>query len=88
MKLLWEERAWEDYCNWQRQDKKTLKRINSIIKDIQRDRFDGTGKPESLKTVLVLGGADESTTLIESFIVKKMGQLSLPHVKGITTIKH
>ncbi len=49
MKLLWEERAWDDYCYWQSQDKKTLKRINMLIKDIQRNSFEGIGKPESLK---------------------------------------
>ncbi len=49
MKILWEERAWEDYCYWQSQDKKTLKRINMLIKDIQRASFEGLGKPEPLK---------------------------------------
>ena len=49
MKLLWEERAWEEYCIWQQEDKKTLKRINLIIKDIQRNFFEGIGKPEALK---------------------------------------
>ena len=49
MKLLQEESAWEDYCYWQLQDKKTLKRINTIIKDIQRNSYDGIGKPEPLK---------------------------------------
>ena len=49
MKLLWDERAWEEYCYWQSQDKKTLKRINLIIKDIQRSSFEGIGKPEPLK---------------------------------------
>ncbi len=49
MRLLWEEKAWEDYCYWQVQDKKALKRINLLIKDIQRDRFSGIGKPEPLK---------------------------------------
>lgn len=49
MKLLWEERAWEDYCYWQMQDKKTLRKINKLIKDIQRDKFSGEGKPEPLK---------------------------------------
>lgn len=48
MRLLWEERAWEDYCYWQIQDKKTLKRINTLIKDIQRNSYDGIGKPEPL----------------------------------------
>ncbi|MBD5402962.1 Txe/YoeB family addiction module toxin [bacterium] len=49
MRILWEESAWEDYCYWQNQDKKTLKRINSLLRDIQRDAFNGTGKPEPLK---------------------------------------
>lgn len=49
MKLLWEERAWEEYCYWQTQDKKTLKKINAIIKDIQRSPYEGIGKPEPLK---------------------------------------
>jgi toxin YoeB len=49
MKLLWDERAWEEYCYWQSQDKKTLKRVNNIIKDIQRDCYNGIGKPEPLK---------------------------------------
>ena len=46
MRLLWEDRAWEDYLYWQMQDKKTLKRINALIKDIARNAFDGIGKPE------------------------------------------
>jgi toxin YoeB len=49
MRLLWEESAWEEYCYWQLQDKKTLKRINTLIKDMQRSAFDGIGKPEPLK---------------------------------------
>lgn len=49
MRILWEENAWEEYCYWQMQDKKTLKRINVLIKDIQRDSFNGIGKPEPLK---------------------------------------
>ena len=48
MKLLWEERAWEQYEQWQRQDKKTLARINKLLKDIKRDPFEGIGKPEPL----------------------------------------
>lgn len=49
MKLLWDEEAWEDYCAWQMRDKKALKRINALLRDIQRDPFNGTGKPEPLK---------------------------------------
>ncbi|MCI8755995.1 MAG: Txe/YoeB family addiction module toxin [Oscillospiraceae bacterium] len=49
MKLLWEDRAWEDYLYWQMQDRKTLKRINALINDIKRNPFEGIGKPEPLK---------------------------------------
>ena len=49
MKILWEEHAWEEYLQWQLQDKKTLKRINLLIKDIQRKCYCGIGKPEPLK---------------------------------------
>ena len=49
MKLKWDEDAWNDYLYWQTQDKKTLKRINSILKDVMRNPFDGIGKPEPLK---------------------------------------
>ena len=49
MLLKFTEDAWADYCYWQNQDKKTLKRINKLIKDIQRDPFVGMGKPEPLK---------------------------------------
>ena len=49
MGLLWEDRAWDDYLYWQNRDKKTLKRINAIIKDIQRSPYEGLGKPEPLK---------------------------------------
>ena len=49
MKLLWEEKAWDDYCYWQSQDNKTLKKINALIRDIQRSRYEGNGKPEPLK---------------------------------------
>jgi len=40
--------AWVDYLYWQTEDKKTLKRINIIIKDIERNRYEGLGKPEKL----------------------------------------
>jgi toxin YoeB len=49
MRLLWEDRAWNDYLYWQCQDKKTLKKINALIKDIERSTFEGIGKPELLK---------------------------------------
>ncbi|MCL2252829.1 MAG: Txe/YoeB family addiction module toxin [Lachnospiraceae bacterium] len=45
----WHERAWEEYTYWQNQDRKTLKRINAIIKDIERNGYNCIGKPEPLK---------------------------------------
>lgn len=44
----WDEEAWEDYVYWQTQDRKTLKRINNLLKDIDRNGYDGIGKPEML----------------------------------------
>ncbi|MDR0935605.1 MAG: Txe/YoeB family addiction module toxin [Oscillospiraceae bacterium] len=41
--------AWQDYLYWQTQDKKTLKRINLLLKDISRDYYSGLGRPEALK---------------------------------------
>jgi toxin YoeB len=52
MKLVFAENAWEDYLYWQKTDKKLLKRINALIKDIQREPFEGIGKPEPLKHAL------------------------------------
>lgn len=49
MKKIWQEEAWEDYLYWQTQDKKILKKINALIQDIERNPFEGIGKPEPLK---------------------------------------
>lgn len=49
MLKLWSDNAWEDYLYWQTQDKKTLKRINQLLKDIDRNGYEGIGKPEPLK---------------------------------------
>ncbi|MDG1333050.1 MAG: Txe/YoeB family addiction module toxin [Crocinitomicaceae bacterium] len=49
MKLIWLTGAWEDYTYWQQHDKKTLKKINKLIKEIQRTPFEGIGYPEALK---------------------------------------
>ena len=53
MKLIWSDKSWDEYLYWQTQDKKILKKINSLIKDIKRDPYDGIGKPEQLKHELV-----------------------------------
>jgi toxin YoeB len=49
MRLIWSDKSWEEYLTWQSTDKKVLKKINSLIKDIKRDPFEGIGKPEPLK---------------------------------------
>ena len=48
-KLTFSEKAFEEYIYWQTQDKKTLKRINTLLKEIARDPLDGIGKPEPLR---------------------------------------
>ena len=53
MRKIWYDEAWKDYLYWQNQDKKTLKRINQLIKDIERGTgISGIGKPEPLKEEL------------------------------------
>jgi toxin YoeB len=52
VKIIFSEHAWEDYLYWQRSDKKTLRRINILIKEIMRAPFQGMGKPEPLKHAL------------------------------------
>lgn len=49
MHKLWDDNAWEEYLAWQNQDKKTLKKINMLIKDIDRNGYNCIGKPEPLK---------------------------------------
>jgi len=48
MNKIWSDEAWEDYLYWQTQDRKTLKRINQLIQDIDRNGYNGIGKPEAL----------------------------------------
>ena len=52
--LAWTDEAWSDYVYWQTQDRKTLKRINTLINDTKRTPFRGIGKPEALKENLSL----------------------------------
>jgi toxin YoeB len=49
VKLVFSERAWEDYLYWQETDRRLLGRINQLIREIQREPFSGIGKPEPLK---------------------------------------
>lgn len=57
MRKIWFDEAWEDYLYWQTQDKKTLRRINLSLKDIERGHFNGLGKPEPLKRNWLVSGA-------------------------------
>ena len=52
MKLIFDDKAWDDYLEWQKTDMRMVKRINILIRDIMRDPFDGIGKPEPLKYAL------------------------------------
>ena len=49
MRKIWSDEAWEDYLDWQMQDKKTLRRISLLIKDAERNPYMGLGKPEPLR---------------------------------------
>lgn len=49
MQKLWTDSGWDDYLYWQAQDRKTLKRINQLILDVERDAYRGIGKPEPLR---------------------------------------
>lgn len=51
-RITFTEPAWEEYLKWQAEDKKTLKTLNKMFKEIQRDPFRGIGKPEPLKGIL------------------------------------
>ena len=55
--ICFRERAWSDYLYWRQTDRKILKRINALIRDIQRAPATGIGKPEALKHDLSLGRA-------------------------------
>ena len=57
MNKIFTDEAWDDYMYWHTQDKKTLNRINKLIGSIDRDPFDGIGKPEPLKLNIKVTGA-------------------------------
>jgi len=52
LRKIWSDEAWDDYLYWQNENKNLLKRINLLVKDIERDPFKGLGKPEPLKNYL------------------------------------
>ena len=49
MRFVWDEDAWSDYVLWQTEDRRVLRRINELLKDIARNGNEGIGKPEALK---------------------------------------
>ena len=70
MRKIWSDEAWEDYLDWQMQDKKTLRRINLLIKDAERNPYTGLGKPEPLRGDLSgfwSRRIDEKNRLVYSF---------------------
>ncbi len=80
-KLIFTERAWEEYLYWQMQDKKTLKRINALLKDIERNNFEGIGKPEPLRYTDGLWSRriDDCNRLVYSIL---HGQIEIVQCKG------
>lgn len=82
MQKLWADRAWDDYLNWQNQDKKTLRKINDLIKDIERNGVEhGIGKPERLRyRNLWSRRIDQFNRLI--YDVDEQGNLLLVACKG------
>ncbi|MBQ1763506.1 MAG: Txe/YoeB family addiction module toxin [Aquincola sp.] len=52
MKLVFADEAWDDYLQWQKQDRKMVERINRLIQEVRREPFSGVGKPEPLKHAL------------------------------------
>lgn len=80
--LVFTDKAWNEYCYWQSQDKKTLKRINLLLADIKRNNFTGLGKPEPLKnnfTNFWSRRIDESNRIVYRI---HQGQIEIVQCKG------
>lgn len=75
MNILFTEAAWEEYLYWQNYDKKTLKRINELIKACQREPFSGIGKPEPLR--FELSGCWSRRINVEHRLVYKIEHSSI-----------
>ena len=82
MKTTWFEEAWDDYVYWQTQDKKTIIRINDLIKDTQRNGYSGIGKPEPLKGEFI-GFWSKRIDGVNRFVFRiKEGVLEILSCKG------
>jgi hypothetical protein len=66
MLLVWDENAWDDYLWWQAQDRRVLKRINTLIEDVARNGNEGIGKPRPSSTTSRATGHDASPTSTDS----------------------
>jgi len=86
VKISWFDEAWQDYIYWQVQDKKTIKRINNLIKDIKRNGYIGIGKPEPLKVNSAGFGAGELMKSTVWCIGSRMASLKFCPVKDIMMI--
>ena len=85
MPVTWSDEAWDDYLAWQNEDKQTLKRINMLIKDIQRNAIQEQENQNLFVMIALVGGLVESTRTIAWFIEhSKVISLRLPPVKHTT----
>ena len=82
MRKRWDDKAWDEYVSWQTEDKKTLKRINDLIKDIERNGVSqGIGKPEPLRHISAWSRRiDEKNRLL--YRMDENGELYIIACKG------
>lgn len=80
MKLLFADRAWEDYLHWQATDANTLDRVNALIRECMRTPFRGIGKPEPLKGVLQ-GWWSRRITLEDRLVYRVSGKGEDQHLE-------
>ncbi len=73
MKLLFADRAWEDYLHWRQADPNTFDRLNALIEECRRTPFKGTGKPEPLRANLT-GWWSRRITLRDRLVYRVSGQ--------------
>jgi len=86
MNKVWQDDAWEDYLYWQMQDSKTLKRINQLLKDIDRNGLTASVNQSRWNMILKAFGAGELTITTALYIALKMDKLRLLNVVLITGI--
>jgi hypothetical protein len=83
MNKTWSDNAWEDYLYWQTQDRKTLKRINDLLRDIERDPFGGIGKPECERAYSVVGTEPPTISFVTIQCRLKHDAMATAHSKGM-----